>query len=80
MGEAFLAVQRWKQTVKSVLKRLLGRPQPSRAEIAAARFRVEHGTAGCLDQGNPGRDYCLARGFCCKRGCRSCPWGHGPGR
>ncbi len=65
-----------KQVLKSAIKRLLGRPQPSRVEICAARTRVENGTPGLLDNGDPGRDYCLARGFCCERGCRACPWGH----
>lgn len=65
-----------KQVLKSAVKRCLGKPQPSRAEILSARVRVEGGTPGLLDGGDPGRDYCLARGFCCERGCRACPWGH----
>jgi hypothetical protein len=65
-----------KQVVKSALKRLFGRPQPTRTEILLARQRVETGVPGSVDGGDPGRDYCLARGFCCERGCRACPWGH----
>ncbi len=61
-----------RQVVKSALKRLLGRPQPYRQEILAARARVEAGRAG--NGSDPGRDYCLARGYCCERGCRACPW------
>lgn len=63
-----------KQVFKSTLKRLLGKSQPTRGEILAARQRVEEGTSGCQDRGDPGRDYCLARGFCCERGCRACPF------
>ena len=66
-----------KQMLKSAIKRLLGKPQPTRAEILAARARVEAGIQGSCDAGDPGRDYCLARGFCCERGCRACPWGKG---
>ena len=66
----------WKQVLKSAVRRLLGQPQPTRSEILSARARVERGTPGLLDGGDPGRDYCLARGFCCERGCRACPWGH----
>lgn len=69
-------VREAKQVVKSLLKRLIGRQQPTRLEIRSARVRVEGGTPGLLDGGDPGRDYCLARGFCCERGCRACPWGH----
>jgi len=65
-----------KQVVKSAVKRLLGKVQPTRGEILSARQRVEAGTPGANDRGDPGRDYCLARGFCCERGCRACPWGH----
>ncbi len=65
-----------KQVLKSAVKRLFGKPQPVRAQILAARERVEAGTPGICDNGDPGRDYCLARGFCCERGCRACPWGH----
>ena len=65
-----------KQVVKSALKRLLGKSQPTRGEIVSARQRVETGIPGSQDRGDPGRDYCLARGFCCERGCRACPWGH----
>ena len=63
-----------KQVVKSAIKRLLGKSQPTRVAILAARLRVEAGTPGVNDAGDPGRDYCLARGFCCERGCRACPW------
>ena len=77
MGETYVQWRVWKQVAKSAVKRwFFGRPQPTRAEIAAARTRVENGTAGCLDRGNPGRDYCLSRGFCCHRGCMACPWGY----
>lgn len=62
-----------KQVVKSALKRLLGRPQPSLAECRAARERVDTGRP---DPRDPGRDRCLARGYCCETGCMGCPWGH----
>ena len=65
-----------RQVVKSALKRIFGKQQPTRNDIRCARVRVESGTPGILDAGDPGRDYCLARGFCCERGCRACPWGH----
>lgn len=65
-----------KQVVKSALKRLFGKTQPHRSEILTARARVNAGIQGSCDAGDPGRDYCLARGFCCERGCRACPWGH----
>jgi hypothetical protein len=74
--DAFLRFQRIKQVVKSAVKRCLGQPQPSLLEIRSARVRVEGGKAGLLDGGDPGRDHCLARGFCCERGCRACPWGY----
>ena len=61
-----------KQVLKSAVKRLLGRSQPYRHEILAARARVDAGAAG--NGSDPGRDYCLARGYCCERGCRACPW------
>jgi len=57
------------QVVKSALNRLFGRPQPFRAEILAARSRVDQGVSG-----DPARDRCLARGYCCETGCRACPW------
>ena len=63
-----------KQVIKSALKRLLRKSEPTRGEILAARRRVESGIQGSQDRGDPGRDYCLARGFCCERGCRACPW------
>ena len=68
-------VNECKQVLKSTIKRLVGKTQPSRVDITSARARVERGTPGLLDAGDPGRDYCLARGFCCERGCRACPWG-----
>jgi hypothetical protein len=67
------AFRRRKQAVKSALRRLCGRPQPTTADCAAARARV---AAGLPDPADPGRDRCLARGYCCETGCRSCPWGH----
>ena len=67
-----MKVRELRQVLKSGIKRLLGRRQPYRSEILAARTRVEAGQVG--GGGDPGRDYCLARGFCCERGCRSCPW------
>ena len=60
-----------KQVVKSAAKRLFGCVQPTLAECRAARARVEAGTP---DPADPGRDRCLARGYCCETGCRSCPW------
>jgi hypothetical protein len=70
-------LRRWKQVAKSTVKRLLGRPQPRLADIAAAEARVDQGIAGIHDGGDPQRDRCLARGYCCEKGCRACPWGHG---
>jgi hypothetical protein len=68
--------RRAKQAVKSWLKRLVGIPQPTAAEIHAARDRCATGQAGAADGGDPGRDHLLARGWCCEKDCRQCPWGH----
>ena len=62
-----------KQVVKSALKRLFGRSQPSLADCRLARERMATGLANPSD---PERDICLARGYCCETGCRSCPWGY----
>lgn len=72
--------RRLKQIVKSAIKRAFGKPQPTLAEIAAAEQRVAAGVPGSLDHGNPQRDLCLARGYCCEKACRSCPWGWKPRR
>ena len=69
-----MTVREARQVLKSAFKRLLGRAEPYRQDILTARARVEAGCAG--SGGDPGRDYCLARGYCCERGCRACPWGN----
>jgi len=60
------------------LLRLRGRSVPNRGERRAGRERVRMGLAGALDEGKVQRDHCLARGYCCKAGCRYCPWGFDP--
>lgn len=60
------------------LLRLRGRAVPRGGERRAARVRVEQGLAGALDEGRVQRDCCLARGYCCRAGCRYCPWGWDP--
>ena len=64
--------------VTDPLLRSRGRPVPTRGERRAARVRVAQGLAGALDGGKQQRDFCLARGYCCRTGCRYCPWGFDP--
>lgn len=64
-----------KQAYQSFWLRRRGIAQPTMTECRAARERVQTGTAGVFDGGKVQRDHCLARGYCCRCGCRYCPWG-----
>jgi hypothetical protein len=72
------ALRRGRQRIADAVRRACGADRPTHAEVLAARARVAAGCAGATHpQRDPGRDHCLARGYCCERGCRGCPWGRG---